>query len=395
MKFSELALHQSILQSLKDIGFEEMTDIQEQTIPAILEGKDLIGQSMTGSGKTAAFGVPIIQHCRPEKKVQALILEPTRELAEQVTVELKKFAKHSHVFVTSIYGGVSMEPQIQNLRHTDIVVGTPGRILDHLRNHTLSLAHVHILTLDEADRMLDMGFIDDINKIISQVPQHRQTLLFSATMPDEIKRLAHRYMKNPVHIKTQIHIEKSRLSHIYYDVKPFVKNQFMIHLLQKENPELAIVFCATRTRTHSLAITLQHAGLRAKAIHGGLSQAQRMHTLESFHNKHYNIMIATDVAARGLDFKNISHIINYDVPKTPEDYTHRIGRTAREGKSGIAITLVAQQDHDAFRKIIQKVDIEKAVMDDFVPKREPFHEQPQQYGGRRSYGSERRPRRRY
>jgi len=368
MKFSELHIDSKILKALHEIGFHEATDIQAKTIPAALEGKDLIAQAMTGSGKTAAFGVPIIQKTEAKKGVQALVLTPTRELAEQVSQELMKFSRYSNLHVAAVYGGVAIEPQISKIRYSEIVVGTPGRILDHTQRGTLSLKGIKFLVLDEGDRMLDMGFIDDIRRIISQTPHSRQTMLFSATMPEPIVNLARHYMKNFVHIKTQSRISKHLLKHIYYDVQRDEKLSLLKHLIQKEKPHLAIVFTATRRTADFVNRFLQSQGVESKSIHGGHTQAARTQILEGFHRGRPHILVATDVAARGLDIKNVSHIFNYDVPNGPEDYTHRIGRTARFGKTGKAITLVSREDHPSFQRIVRYMDIEKGSLENFRPR---------------------------
>ncbi len=365
MKFSQLNIDQKLLKSLDEMHFAEMTDIQEKCIPLLLEGKDLIGQSMTGSGKTAAFGVPIVHKLEPRKGVQSLIVAPTRELAVQVAEHMQKFAKHSSLRVAPVFGGVSFEPQVVAIASSEIVVGTPGRLLDHMRHGTLRVNNVKILVLDEADRMFDMGFIDDIRTIISQTPVNRQTIMFSATMPDEVVAIARTYMKNPVKIKTQHFISKHLLKHFYYDVNSEDKPSLLIHLIKKENPSLAIVFCATRHITDIIERNLIASGIKAHAIHGGLTQQRRLDVLERFNKAHINVLVATDVAARGLDIMNVSHIFNYDIPNDAEDYTHRVGRTARFGKTGKAISLLSQRDHDTFRKIVKYLDIEKAAPEKF------------------------------
>jgi ATP-dependent RNA helicase DeaD len=359
MKFSELRIDQRILKALHEMGFEDMTDIQARTLPLGLEGKDVIGQAMTGSGKTAAFGIPLIQKIVKHKGIQALVVTPTRELADQVGTEMKKFSKHIGLNVSIVYGGVGYEQQINQIRHAEIVVGTPGRLLDHMQQGILSLKKVKILVLDEADRMLDMGFIDDIHKIISQTPKERQTMLFSATMPDEIVRLAHRYLKNPAKIKTQSQISKHLLKHYYYDVKQEEKLSLLLHLINHEKPSLALIFTGTRRAADFVNRYLQSNGVESKALHGGHSQAARTDILAGFHRGQPHILVATDLAARGLDIKNITHIFNFDIPKNAEDYTHRIGRTARFGKTGKAISLLSKNDHQAFQQIVRYIDIEK------------------------------------
>ncbi len=388
MKFSQLNIDKRILSALSEMGFVDMTDIQEKSLPPALERKDVIAQAMTGSGKTAAFGIPIAQNIVHKKGVQSLVLTPTRELAIQVANEMKKFSKHCMLHVATVYGGVGIEPQISEVRHSEIVVGTPGRILDHMQRGTLQLNNVKIFVLDEADRMLDMGFIDDIRRIISQLPESRQTMLFSATIPEEIVYIARRYMKHPIRIETQHHISAHLLKHIYYDMRRDEKLSVLSYLIKKEKPSLAIVFCGTRGTTNFVDRHLQREGVESRAIHGGISQYQREHILEGFHRGKPHVLVATDVAARGLDIKNISHIFNYDAPKTPDDYTHRIGRTARFGKSGKAITLLSREDHDSFRKILRMTDIEKGRLDFKPVPYKSTHEdrRPEGRFGRRRFG---------
>lgn len=367
MKFSELSIDQRIVKSLADMGFNEMTDIQSKSLTVALQGDDIIAQAMTGSGKTAVFAITIAQRVEQKKGIQALVITPTRELANQVSEEIMKFSKYCFLNVVAVYGGVSIENQIKKLYNAEIVVGTPGRLLDHMQRGTLKFNEIKILVLDEADRMLDMGFIDDIRKIISTLPKKRQTMLFSATMPEEIVYIARRYMKNPVRIKTQTQISRHLLKHFYYDIQRDKKLSALAGLIEREKPYLAIVFCATRRMTLVVDRFLRNAGVESKAIHGGITQYERTHILEGFHRGRPHILVATDVAARGLDIKNVSHIFNFDVPKSSDDYTHRIGRTARLGKTGKAITLLSKEDHGAFRKIIRNIEIEKARLD-FEPK---------------------------
>lgn len=359
MKFTEMHIEPRVLKALHEMGFTEATEIQEKTIPLGLEGKDIIGQAMTGSGKTAAFGVPVIHKIEKHHGVQALIITPTRELADQVGEEMKKFSKHVGLNVAIVYGGVGYGPQINQMRHAEIVVGTPGRLLDHMQQGVLSLKKIKVLVLDEGDRMLDMGFIDDIHRIISQTPKERQTMLFSATMPDEIVRLSRRYLKDSVKVRTQAQISKHLLKHYYYDVLHEEKLSLLLNLIGFEKPSLALVFTSTRRAADVVNRYLQSKGIESKALHGGHSQSARSDILAGFHRGRPHILIATDVAARGLDVKNISHVFNYDSPKSAEDYTHRTGRTARFGKTGKAITLLTKQDHPAFQQIVRYIDIEK------------------------------------
>ncbi len=381
--FSELNVDKRTVKALEEMGFSEMTEVQKRVIPVALEGKDVIAQSITGSGKTAAFGVPVSEKVKHGEGIQAAIIGPTRELVNQVGNELIKFNKYRNVEISMVFGGVPIGPQFHKLRSADIVVGTPGRMLDHMQRGTLRFNSIKILVLDEADRMLDMGFIDDIRKIISQMPVNRQTMLFSATMPDEVVDIAKRFMKNPVSIMGEKQISAHLLKHYYYDIKQEEKLSLLGYLINKEKPSLAIVFCATRGITDFVARELAQGGVEAKAIHGGMEQGRRLNILEGFHRGRPHILVATDVAARGLDIKNVSHIFNYDIPRTPVDYTHRIGRTARLGKSGKTISLLSQYDHESFRRIMRYTEIEK--MDrprDFVPRKVFFREE-RKFSGRR------------
>ena len=400
MSFEEMKIDSRLLQAIKEMKFTTPTEIQEKSLPPVLSGKDVIAQSMTGSGKTLVFAVSIIQSIESGKGIQALVLAPTRELANQISEEFRKLSKHKRVAIVEVFGGVSMEPQIHGLQRGEIVIGTPGRILDHMRRGTVNFSRTRTLVLDEADRMLDMGFIDDIRTIINQLPQQRQTMLFSATMPDEILYIARRYMHDPVRVKAQAHVAKHLLKQFYYDVKSEYKVSTLIHLIEKEKPTLAIVFCSTRTTTDIVAHNMEKRGIEARAIHGGLTQSRRTSVLEGFHRGRPHILVATDVAARGLDIKNVSHIFNFDIPKNAEEYTHRIGRTARIGKEGKAISMLSNHDHESFRKIFSKFEIEKLKLDDFKPEFIPlrsergrgFNKRP--YGGGGGYGRG-PPRRRY
>jgi ATP-dependent RNA helicase DeaD len=387
--FSELNVDKGIRKALGEMGFIEMTEVQSKVIPAVLEGKDVIAQSITGSGKTAAFGVPISEKVEHGKGLQAVIIGPTRELVNQVSAEMQKFSRHKYLNIATVFGGVSIVPQIQKLRSSEIVVGTPGRMLDHMQRGTLRMDNVKILVLDEADRMLDMGFIDDIRKIISQIPRARQTMLFSATMPEEIVDIARRFMNHPVKITGERYVSTNLLKHYYYDIKQEEKISLLEYLINTEKPSLAIVFCAMRGITNFVARELGNAGVDVKAIHGGIEQSSRMNILEGFHRGRPHILIATDVAARGLDIKNVSHIFNYDIPKTAEDYTHRVGRTARFGKTGKSISLLSREDHELFRKIIRSIEIEKLQLPaDFKP-RSIFYTREHRSFGNRRFGSRR------
>ncbi len=356
-KFKKLGLSEHLLKSIKEEGFEAPREIQEKAIPLALAGKDIIGGSETGSGKTLAFGAGIIEKTREGDGIQALILTPTRELADQVANEMAKFGKYKGLKVVAIYGGVSMNPQIEDLKDADIVVGTPGRILDHLEHRTLNLGKVNSLVLDEADRMLDMGFIDDVEKIIKACPKERQTFLFSATITPDISHIAKKHMVSPVDISTGEQVDPSKLHQIYYDVPSNQKFSLLVHLLQHEKGGLVMIFCNTRHNADFVAHNLKKNHIKAVAIHGGLAQNKRSRIMEEFKSSEVYALVCTDVAARGLDIEGVSHVYNYDVPKTSKEYIHRIGRTARAGKEGIAITVVSQRDYLNFRNMLEDPDI--------------------------------------
>jgi len=350
-KFEKLGLSQEVLKVLKEEGFEKPTEIQEKSIPILLKGKDLVGGSATGSGKTLAFAAPIIENLKPNKRVQALILTPTRELAEQVSESIKKFSKNRRLNVLAVYGGVSIEPQMRKLAITDVVVGTPGRVLDHMHRKTLRLDNVKFLVLDEVDRMFDMGFRVDVEKILRECPRERQTMMFSATISNDIDYLAKKYTKNPVQVSVKSYLDASKLKQIYYDIENNQKFSLLVHLLKEEDSDLVMVFCSTRRNADFVANNLSEVGINAKAIHGGLDQKKRIRILQEFHNKGVGVLVCTDVAARGLDIKGVSHIYNYDLPPSSSDYIHRIGRTARAGKEGIAINFLSGRDYENFGNI--------------------------------------------
>ena len=350
-KFADLGLEKDILAVLKEKGFKEPTEIQEKTIPLSLEGKDIIGGSATGSGKTLAFASSIIQNLKPNHSIQALVLTPTRELAEQVADAFKLFSKYKKIKIQTVYGGVNIEPQIRGLQTADIVIGTPGRILDHLERRTLKLGNVKHLVLDEADRMFDMGFQYDVEKIISVCPKERHTMLFSATISQDIDYLAKKHTKNAVEVSVKSYIDPSKLKQVYYNVENNLKFSLLVHLLKNEKSKLVMVFCSSRRNVDFVAKNLQKIGIYASPLHGGMSQNKRDKMLEGFHKNKVDVLVCTDVAARGLDIPQISHVYNYDLPRTSEDYIHRIGRTARAGKEGIAINLLSDRDYENFRRI--------------------------------------------
>jgi ATP-dependent RNA helicase DeaD len=347
LKFNELNLSPELLQSVERAGFEEATPIQAATIPLALAGRDVIGQAQTGTGKTAAFGLPMLEKIDTnDHSLQGLVIAPTRELAIQTQEELYRLGRDKKIRVQAVYGGADIGRQIRGLKdRPHIVVGTPGRMLDHINRHTLKLGTVRTLVLDEADEMLNMGFLEDIEKIISQVPAERQTLLFSATMPAAIKNIGVKFMKNPEHVQIEAKEMTADLIDQYYvRAKDFEKFDVMTRLLDVQTPDLAIVFGRTKRRVDELARGLEARGYRAEGIHGDLSQQKRMSVLRAFKSGQLDILVATDVAARGLDISGVTHVYNYDIPQDPESYVHRIGRTGRAGKGGMSVTFVTPNE---------------------------------------------------
>lgn len=353
-----------VQKSIEELGFKTIFPIQAQAITPLLEGRDVIGQAQTGTGKTAAFGVPMVERLDPQvKKVQGLVLCPTRELAVQVANNLYQFSKYRKLRVLPVYGGTSIERQIRELQNgAQIVVGTPGRVIDLLERRILNLSAVKVVVLDEADRMLDMGFIDDIEFILRKVPTDRQTSLFSATMDKKVMGIANRYMKNPVKILvSKDEIALTQMKQLYTVVNQNGKFETLCKILHSDHVDKAIVFCRTRRDTSRLADQLDRKGYRVQALHAGFTQSQRDRAISDFRNGRLNLLIATDVAARGLDIQGITHIINYDVPADPPVYFHRIGRTARKGDDGTAITLVSYGEMSNFNNIkaLTKTKIEE------------------------------------
>jgi len=361
MLFSQLGLPEEILKAVEKLGYKEATEIQSKTIPPLLEGRDVIGRSHTGTGKTAAFGIPAVMSVKKPggNSPEVLILCPTRELAMQACGELEKFAEFiPRVRVCAVYGGADMEQQISRLKKgADIVVGTPGRVMDHIRRRTLKLEDVHTVILDEADEMLDMGFREDIETILSFVPEQRQTALFSATMPEAIMAITEKYQHDPVVIGTE---QKSRtvdsVEQFYFDVPMGRKTDALQMLLLAYEPKLSMIFCNTKKMVDELSEQLVSKGFRAAGLHGDMKQSSRTQTLNAFKSGRINILIATDVAARGIDVDNVDSVFNYDIPQDCEYYIHRIGRTGRAGKSGAAYTIASGR-----RQVTALMDIARST----------------------------------
>ena len=362
--FRDLPLSPEVMKGIEELGFNDLFPIQAQAIIPLLEGKDVIGQARTGTGKTAAFGIPMVERLNPKtNSVQGLVLAPTRELAIQVAEHISKLSKYAAFKVLPIYGGESIRKQIYALENgVHIVVGTPGRIIDHLKRGTLNLASVKIVVLDEADRMLDMGFIDDIEYILSKVPVNRQTSLFSATIDQSVMNICERYMKKPEKILvSKDEIALTQINQYYMVVNPKNKFGILCNILDENHIDRAIIFCRTRTYTSMLADRLRRRGYDAKPLHAGFTQPQRNFVSNSFREGKLRLLVATDVAARGLDIQGITHIINYDIPLDALVYFHRIGRTARMGLEGTAITLVGYGEMAELNRIraLTKTTIEE------------------------------------
>ncbi|HVL67419.1 MAG TPA: DEAD/DEAH box helicase [Vicinamibacterales bacterium] len=359
MSFADLKLHPNLLKSIRELGFARPTPVQVDAIPPALAGRDVLACAQTGSGKTAAFLLPILHNLidKPRGRTRALVLAPTRELAAQILEEFNALAIHTPLTGAAVYGGVSMGPQEHAFRAgVDVMVATPGRLLDHLRAPYAKLAHLEYLVLDEADRMLDMGFLPDIRRILRQIPTKRQTLFFSATMPAEILRLTQEMLRHPETIqKTRQAAPASGITQAVYPVRQDAKRALLLHLLKRGDIQQALVFTRTKHRTNRLAEFLVRAGIQAQRIHGNRSQGQRTAALAGFKEGRFPVLVATDIAARGIDVEELGHVVNFDVPQAPEDYIHRVGRTGRAEAVGEAFTFVAPDEEQDLR------DIEKAI----------------------------------
>jgi len=363
MSFASFNLHPQIAAGVKTLGYHTPTPIQHQAIPSVLQGQDVMGLAQTGTGKTAVFVLPILERLikGPRGRIRALVIAPTRELADQINNVIADLGRHTHLRSITIYGGVGMNAQLQKLRAgVEIVVACPGRLLDHINQGTISLSNLEVLVLDEADRMFDMGFLPDIRKIIKHLPAKRQTLLFSATMPDDIRRLAHDLLHAPVTVEVNPSAPASSVAHALYPVDHHLKTALLLELLRRTDTESVLIFTRTKHRAKRVGQQLEKAGYRAASLQGNLSQNKRQAALDGFRDGSYQVLVATDLAARGIDVSRISHVINYDMPDTVDAYTHRIGRTGRVAKTGDAFSFITREDEAMVRSIERVLD-EKVV----------------------------------
>ena len=367
-RFGDLVIHPRIAKAIDDLGFMAPTPVQAKTIPLMLEARDVLAQAQTGTGKTAAFAIPILQLIDPAlRKPQALVVVPTRELCVQVTREFGSLGKYMHSSEVAIYGGVSYVPQERALRRgASIIVGTPGRLLDHIERGTLDLAGLRVVILDEADRLLDMGFAPEVKRLLAKCPTNRQTALFSATLQGEVQDLARRFTRNPAQVAIQPEaVNLAAIEQIYIEVLDEDKVKALEELLKKYQIDQVLVFRHTKRGVDKLVEALQRRGHKVEALHGDLSQRERERTLDAFREGSLPMLVATNVAARGLHIEDISHVVNYDLPEDPETFTHRVGRTGRAGKQGVAVTFVGPWDLDEFEvlKKKSKVSFRREVLD--------------------------------
>lgn len=364
MSFSNLNLSSDLLNALEVVGYTTPTPIQQQSIPPILNGEDIFGCAQTGTGKTAAFALPLLQLLEPtepvkgKRKIRALVLAPTRELAIQIAESFKEYGKHSKLRTCVIFGGVSQHKQVNQLNAgVDILIATTGRLLDLMGQGHISLTHIEHFVLDEADRMLDMGFIHDIKRILPRLPQQKQNIFFSATVTPEIKKLAGTILNNPVNVQvTPVSSTVEIIDQSVYYAEKTEKVELLTNVVKSHNIDHAIVFTRTKHGADRVAKNLNKVGVKAEAIHGNKSQNNRQRTLEGFKNRRINILVATDIAARGIDVDQLSHVINYDIPEVAETYVHRIGRTGRAGASGVAISFCAQDERAYLKNIVKKIN---------------------------------------
>ncbi len=369
MNFKTFCFHPSVAAGVAAAGYQTPTPIQARAIPQVFKGRDIMGLAQTGTGKTAAFVLPILNRLVGGKLgcVRALIIAPTRELAEQIHQAIETLGRKTRIRSVAVYGGVGINSQIQKLKRADIVVACPGRLIDHIGRHSIDLSQLEVLVLDEADQMLDMGFIPDIRRILKQIPRKRQTLVFSATMPPEIRRLAGDILRDPATVQVGITAPADTVSHALYPVAQHLKTALLLKLLGNTHTQSVLVFTRTKHRAKSLGKKLVAAGYRSASLQGNLSQTRRQAALDGFRDGTFRILVATDIAARGIDVTQISHVINYDIPSTPEAYIHRIGRTGRATRSGEAFTLVTGEDRDMVRAINRIIgsEIEQRTLSTF------------------------------
>ncbi|MBT9162894.1 MAG: ATP-dependent RNA helicase RhlE [Dehalococcoidia bacterium] len=370
MSFEAFNLHPSVMAGVRALGYTIPTPIQLKAIPPIMQGHDLIGLAQTGTGKTAAFALPILHRLLrgPRGRVRALIISPTRELAEQTCAAINDLGKQTGLQSIAIYGGLSMDRQIQRLRYgVEIIVACPGRLLDHLWRGTIDLSHLEILVIDEVDRMFDMGFLPDVRGILECIIHRRQTLLFSATMPDDIRRLVQEILRDPVTVQIGRTVPATTVSHALYPIKQHLKTSLLKEILRRTKTESVLIFTRTKHRAERVAQQLAKAGYRVTSLQGNMSQYQRQAALDGFRTGSFRILVATDIAARGIDILKISHVVNYDMPDTTDAYTHRIGRTGRVGKTGEAFTLVTGEDAAMVRALEQvlKAPLERRTLQSF------------------------------
>jgi ATP-dependent RNA helicase RhlE len=399
MNFESFNLHPRIESGIEALGYTAPTSIQYQSIPSILQGRDIMGLAQTGTGKTAAFVLPILQRLMAgqRKRVRALIIAPTRELAEQIHEAIGQMGRFTKLKSVTLYGGVNKTPQIRELREgTEIVVACPGRMIDLMGQGAIDLSHVEVLVLDEADRMFDMGFLPDVRKIMRRLPVRRQTLLFSATMPEDIRDLAREMLHDPLTFRAGDTVPASTVSHALYPVEQHLKTALLIKLLDRTDTESVLVFTRTKHRAKRLGQQMERAGFLVASLQGNLSQQKRRQALSGFRDGTYQILVATDIAARGIDVSRISHVINYDMPDTVNAYTHRIGRTGRAAKTGDAFTFATSDDRDLVSNIERVLGerLERRKLEDFdygVPKAGGGRFRPSgQQGNRQSLSKSRR-----
>lgn len=369
MPFSSFQLAAPLLANLRRLRYEQPTPIQKEALPVVMQGRDVIGLAQTGTGKTAAFLLPILHRLMEgPRTLRALVICPTRELADQIYANAAEYGRGTGLHATTIYGGVGMRPQVEALRRgVQLVVACPGRLLDHIRQHTIHLASVDTLVLDEADHMFDMGFLPDVRSIVRALPRARQTLLFSATMPDDVRKLAHEVLRDPVTLELEHRAPLETVTHALYPVSQHLKLPLLVELLQRTGEGPVLVFTRTKHKAKRIADKLAQSGFTAADIQGNLSQRQRQEALEGFRTGRYRVLVATDIAARGIDVSGISHVINFDMPATVDTYTHRIGRTGRAARTGDAYTLVTHEDEETVRQIERRMGakLERRTLEGF------------------------------